>query len=462
MCRAVIALMGLLAWPRAASAQGWPEVFNPYQVLQLNLEMGATDWQTVQNDTTFNIEVPAFFWADGEPPISVSVRRKSAPQMQNGTPFAKVALKIDINEFVQGQTWHNLSKLSLETGDGDNIFNEGMAWHLNRMASGPEGYNYPVPAAMGAWVRLNINGMYTGVYLSVEQRDTRFLRNRGIYTPGDTWLYDVKDPGLFQVETGEGDSPTVQQLCYRPFETGSAGLCPFPGQAQMVAQLDNLVEMRSMLTMAAIDAFCGNGDAIFTAGKNFTYADFGTASGRKRMYFPWDLDAVLGGNAGGFYTTNSQYGSTILGVPQYRALYSRIMNDLLCGPMSEQNIIAFIDAMEPILTPHILQDPNSGVEDDVPEFFDNRRNWIRSRITVIGSQVEGWTPCPPPPTCGSSDFNGDGDFGTDADIESFFQCLAGSCCPTCWHGGSDFNGDGDVGTDQDIESFFRVLAGGPC
>jgi hypothetical protein len=64
--------------------------------------------------------------------------------------------------------------------------------------------------------------------------------------------------------------------------------------------------------------------------------------------------------------------------------------------------------------------------------------------------------------CGSADFNGDGDFGTDADIEAFFRCLGGDCCATCWSAGADFNGDGDVGTDADIEAFFRVLAGGYC
>jgi hypothetical protein len=60
----------------------------------------------------------------------------------------------------------------------------------------------------------------------------------------------------------------------------------------------------------------------------------------------------------------------------------------------------------------------------------------------------------------SADFNNDGSVGTDADIEAFFACLAGICCPLC--GSADFNGDGSVGTDADIESFFRVLAGGPC
>jgi hypothetical protein len=66
------------------------------------------------------------------------------------------------------------------------------------------------------------------------------------------------------------------------------------------------------------------------------------------------------------------------------------------------------------------------------------------------------------PSCGSADFDCDGDVGTDADIESFFACLAGTCpAPPCGST-ADFNGDGDVGTDADIEAFFRVLAGGNC
>jgi hypothetical protein len=64
--------------------------------------------------------------------------------------------------------------------------------------------------------------------------------------------------------------------------------------------------------------------------------------------------------------------------------------------------------------------------------------------------------------CGSADFDCDGDLGTDADIESFFACLAGNCPPPPCNGTADFNGDGDIGTDADIESFFRVLAGGSC
>jgi hypothetical protein len=66
------------------------------------------------------------------------------------------------------------------------------------------------------------------------------------------------------------------------------------------------------------------------------------------------------------------------------------------------------------------------------------------------------------PNCGSADFNCDGDFGTDADIEAFFACLAGTCPAAPCTSSADFNHDGDVGTDADIEAFFRVLAGGTC
>jgi hypothetical protein len=74
---------------------------------------------------------------------------------------------------------------------------------------------------------------------------------------------------------------------------------------------------------------------------------------------------------------------------------------------------------------------------------------------AFGAELDGG-----PGQCCAVDYNGDDIVGDDHDIEDFFRCLGGDCCPTCV--GPDFNCDGDVATDADIESFFRVLAGGPC
>jgi uncharacterized membrane protein len=85
--------------------------------------------------------------------------------------------------------------------------------------------------------------------------------------------------------------------------------------------------------------------------------------------------------------------------------------------------------------------------------------------TNPAGQTQGWyawDPSPGPQCCCGADFNCDGDVGTDADIQAFFDCLAGSCPPPPCPYNADFNGDGDVGTDADIEAFLRVLAGGCC
>jgi probable HAF family extracellular repeat protein len=110
--------------------------------------------------------------------------------------------------------------------------------------------------------------------------------------------------------------------------------------------------------------------------------------------------------------------------------------------------------------PHDLADlldaSGAGWSDFTPTRI-NDSGWIVGYGTINGAS-HGFL-ARPSRTC-QADFNGDGDVGTDADIEAFFECLAGNCCATC--GSADFNGDGDVGTDADIESFFSVLAGGPC
>jgi hypothetical protein len=86
---------------------------------------------------------------------------------------------------------------------------------------------------------------------------------------------------------------------------------------------------------------------------------------------------------------------------------------------------------------------------------------VISGTAIHGQVSEAWISSLPS-ACGSADFNCDGAVGTDADIESFFKCLAGSCPGSACGQNADFNADGDTGTDADIESFFRVLAGEHC
>ena len=83
-----------------------------------------------------------------------------------------------------------------------------------------------------------------------------------------------------------------------------------------------------------------------------------------------------------------------------------------------------------------------------------------SGTTVTGSDLAAFDAMAGAPSCApcTTDFDGDGDEGTDADVEAFMAAIAGSACATCAN--LDIAGDGDEGTDADIEAFFAILTRG--
>ena len=390
-------------------AQSWPEIFEPNLLLTLNLELNASDWDTVVGDETFDIEVPAWFWANGEETqkLFVSVRRKSGDPIPNalGGNEVKISLKIDINEYVSDQEWHGINKLSLENGDDNNVLTEGIACNLHQLASGPEGYNYD--AWRGNWVTLYVNGVWFGVYVNAEQLDKRFLQNRGLYIWHESWLYQYRGEYNFTLEIGDDlnpRSPTVNELCFLPFAYEKAnsplhpdgGLCDVPDETALVTQLNELIDMRGMLAMAAVNAFGANPDSLFTHQRNSHFLDFNTENPletRKRRYFPWDVDAAFQRTDFDVYggTSPTEYQQLILNNPVFRARYNQIMCDLLTGPFSPANLVAFVDCIEPVLIQAVADDPynklGTNTVEGVAAEFDSIRSWLVERVAHVADQV---------------------------------------------------------------------------
>jgi len=407
----ITVLLNTIWCTSSAQAQipDWPGIFEPNRLLTLNIQtVNPDDWDVIRYDMTFDIEVPAFFWADGEETdkLYVSVRRKSCDALPNDTDPFKISLKIDINEYVSGQKWHNLNKLSLENGDDQDVLAEGLACNLHRMASCPEGYGYD--AWRGNWVKLYVNGLYRGVYVNAEQVDKQFLQNRGLYVKDHTWLYKQEGQGDFVLEVGDETnpaSPAVLALCYEPFACTrySGALCPTPDDAILVADMNEWVNMQGLLAMEATDAVSANADGLFNHYKNNFFLDFDDGSGRKRMYLPWDVDSVMGDINMDIYARDkgaTTWQQIILGNPTFRSHYNRIIRDLLNRPLSEANIHAFLDMIEPVLTDALAADPYNkfgtpGVA-GVQERFNSLRTWISDRIANVLAQVDADEPLPPP------------------------------------------------------------------
>ena len=402
----VLLMIVLIAAP-GALAQAWPDVFNPFQILTLNLELAVSDWDTIRRDTTNEIEVPALFWADGESPILVSVRRKSSRALPSEADPIKVGLKIDINELVDGQKWRDLTKVSLENGTDSGVVQEGLAWNLHRLASGSYGYQ----AALASWVQLRVNGQLIGVYVNAEQRDKQMLRNRGLWAEDETWIFDQADIGVPEIEEGDGFSPTYNALCYVPFRVGGkkgSGACATPSDAALASQLPLLINMQGMLTQGAVDAYTDNPDALLSHGKNFQFVDFidpnNTGRDTRRLYFPWDLDAVFRSTTGNIYASGSgrkvalsPYQNVILRHPTFRAQYNQIMIDLLNGPLSVSNVQAFLTQAEAVISTALANDPFPTTDGSPADEFNRLRAWIAARDKSVRSQLAANGPPSPRP-----------------------------------------------------------------
>ena len=420
----------------------WPAVFDPLQLLTVNLQMDPTDWNTIRHDSTLLIQVPAMFWQDGDQPISVLVRRKPGLALPSEADPQKVSLKIDINDLVTGQKWHELTKLSLENGDDEGLVREGLAWQLQRNASVAAATGYD--SGYASWVRLNVNGAYVGLYVNAEQRNKQALRNRGLFISGSTWLYKILGPNDVELTVGTPHSPTFMTLCYSPFFAGVIGgggpaLCPAPDADTLAVELPTHVNMQGMLTMGAVNAFVANSDATFSHERNSFYADF---LGGTRMYFPWDLDSVFPGGPGltfDIYTGGqgvSPYQTILLGNPTFRAQYSQIMNTLICSALSESSLISLVDSLEPVLTQALAEDPNNQISGTVADHFDAIRSGISQRVANVTGQIENFQPCV---NACAPDINGDGVVNV-LDLIDLLLCFGQPAIPDCQ--AEDVNGDG--------------------
>jgi hypothetical protein len=398
---ALLALTSLGAIPAGAATDNWPEVFDPNVLRTLNLQMTGQDWDFIRKDLTETYR-PGWLNADGETPIYVAIRRKSSRALPSESNPIKVGLKIDINEYVDGQAWHGLTKLSLENGTDSGVVEEGLAWAMHRMAGAPmNGF----AVAYANWVRVNMNGQYIGVYLNAEQRDKQALRQRGIWSGGSTWLYEQTTLGAL-LEDGDPASPAIGHLCYSPFKAKSeGGACRTPSDAVLATDLPAWLDMEAFLTYCAVEALVDDKDGLCDHNNNSFFVDVSTsrmAAGERRVYMPWDLDTVFqntraniyGGRSNVKKLVQSQYEVVILNHPIFRAQYNGKIFSLTdpAGPLSETNLNSFLDQLETILGPSLAADPypTSGTGT-----FDRLQSWLAARYANARSQATANSNPPP-------------------------------------------------------------------
>jgi spore coat protein H len=291
----------------------------------------------------------------------------------------KVGLKVDINEFVRGQRYFTLRKLSLENGvssgdesDGTDVreyFAEYLSWRAMVLSGAVSG--------RAAFARVTINGESFGVYVNVEQVDRSFLRSR----LGDNhgWLYK---------KSGHNDGPRTHKDNFDdPYEEyfcfwRSGNRCPVPSPEALAAELPEKLDIPQILRVGAVNAIIANTDGPIFKDNNYYWYDW---DGGPRVYFPWDLDTALKADTHvlGADAHTSMYTDVLF--VHWRDDYAAILGELVESRLDRDAILAEIDRAEALTGAAFAADPF--VSGSAALAAAALRDYYANRIAAVQAQI---------------------------------------------------------------------------
>jgi hypothetical protein len=231
--------------------------------------------------------VPADIVFDGEAVGDVGLRLRGRWGSWRSLD-GKAGFKIDLNRYVEGQTFHGLEKLTLNNMIVDCSFHrEQLAWHvLERLG---------LPASRTGYVWVVVNGVDFGLYLNVESVDDRFLErvfgspdgnlyeaDYTIWPDGSYTLVDFTEAqqGLFTQQEGE-------DVGLADVQAVTEAIAEAAGEVSFADALGALVDVPAQQRLIAAEAWLGHIDGYSLNANNY-FAFFPPGAGMQLL--SWDLD----------------------------------------------------------------------------------------------------------------------------------------------------------------------------
>ncbi|MBC3795613.1 CotH kinase family protein [Acetobacterium tundrae] len=160
------------------------KLFDDSTVHTINIEISDSDWNDLQANAADKDYQQCAITIDGETLQNVGIRAKGNSSLSGVTSLdsERYSLKVDFDQYNDGENYHGLDKLNLNNVISDNTYLKDYLTYdmMNYMG---------IAAPLTSFTRISINGEYFGLYLAVEGVDEAFAaRNYGsdsgnIYKP---------------------------------------------------------------------------------------------------------------------------------------------------------------------------------------------------------------------------------------------------------------------------------------
>lgn len=355
---------------------------------------------------------------EGIPFGRVAVRYKGNSTFASTRNVLKRSFKIDFNDYVKGQHFFGMTKLSLNCNATDpSQIREAVSYAVYQRSG--------VPAARTAFGRvyLTVPGTYErqhlGVYTLVEQLDERFLEDR----------FGTRDGLLLKPEGAQGlthlgDDWSRYERVYDPQTRGTAAdrerfldFMRFLRDAdakEFADRIATFTDLDQLLRHLAVTKVLSNTDSITGLHHNF-YIYLHPRTG-KLIWLPWDLNLSMsaragrgggGGNPGGdnvfqFARRGGSFLARVIGIKQFEEKYREHVRFVLDHGFVPATVLADIDAImetigraleeeEPVRV-NDLPEPDRGFMRNVKftrAQTDLLKEWVPARARAVEAQLAG-------------------------------------------------------------------------
>ena len=370
-------------------------LFDPDHVLEVEIELAVADWDELRVQTRSVGALfgsclaepfedpftyfPATVTIDGETIEDVGVRKKG---FLGSLDTEKPSLKVKFNEYVSGQRFAGLKKLTLNNSKQDPSFVRQCLTYRTFAAAG-------IPASRCNFAHVTVNGADLGLFVHVEGGSKDFLRRHYDDPEGNLYEGTLSDfragwTATFELKTNEtandrSDLDPVIAALELP-------------DAQVVDALEQVVDLDQFMTFWATEVLTTHWDGYAGNANNFfAYHD---PSIDRFTFLPWGADGTfIAGPTPFGASPNSVQAVSLMPrrlymVPETRDRYVATLRGLLDDVWDEEAMLDDIDRMEDLITP--IADPTG--TGDLAINLDQVRQFVEERRGLIEAELAGGPP----------------------------------------------------------------------
>jgi hypothetical protein len=366
-------------------------LFEPDRLLAIDIELSAADWDTMrfQSRSILGIlgegcglqpagspftYVPGTVTIEGQTITQVGIRKKG---FLGSLDDDKPSIKLDFAEYVSGQRFSGLKKMTLNNDIQDpSHMDQCLGYELFRAAG--------VPAPRCNYARVSVNGVPLGIYTHVEGVGKPMLSRHFADTGGNLYegtLSDFRDGwmGTFERKTNEADLDRSDlQAIYDALA--------LTDDAAMLAALEAVIDLDAFFSFWAVETMTTHWDGY--AGNNNNFFLYGDPSTGRMTFMPWGTDQLFGPDTSldpGL--TRSVLTERLFLHGPSRARYLTRYGQILDDVWDDDALLQEIDRVESLIASSIPADETQVWQDALAELratLTGREQLLRTALGTTG------------------------------------------------------------------------------